>query len=98
MARAAPGVRMPFATIADEVAGTHFFTMEYVEGQDLARMVRGGGPLPVAQACDYIRQAALGLQHAHERGLVHRDVKPANLLVAAAGSPGGSDCGTVKVL
>ena len=44
------------------------------------------GPLPVAQACDYIRQAALGLQHAHEHGLVHRDIKPANLLVARPAS------------
>src|SRR5262249_20275848 len=40
-----------------------------------------GGPLPVAQACEYIRQAALGLQHAHERGLVHRDIKPHNLIM-----------------
>ena len=44
-------------------------------------MVKQGGPLPVAKACDYIRQAALGLQHAHERGMVHRDIKPANLLL-----------------
>src|SRR5436309_1596908 len=59
--------------------------MECVEGTDLARLVKGSGPLPVTQACDYARQAALGLQHAHERGLVHRDVKPSNLLV----TPGG---------
>ncbi len=50
---------------ADEVNGTHFFSMECVEGQDLARFVAKNGPLPVAQACDCIRQAALGLQHAH---------------------------------
>src|SRR5262249_26826153 len=65
--------------------------MEYIEGVDLSRLVRRSGPLPVAQAAAYIRQAALGLQHAHERGLVHRDVKPSNLLVTAQGS-------TVKVL
>jgi hypothetical protein len=59
--------------------------MEYVEGTDLARLVGKQGPLPVAQACDYIRQAAHGLQHAHERGLVHRDIKPANLLIADCG-------------
>src|SRR5262249_52788547 len=41
-----------------------------------------GGPLPIEQACTYIRQVALGLQHAHERGLVHRDIKPSNLLLA----------------
>lgn len=63
-------------------AGTgYFLAMEYVEGTDLAKLVRQSGPLPVAQATDYIRQAALGLQHAHERGLVHRDVKPPNFLV-----------------
>jgi serine/threonine protein kinase len=67
---------------ASEVGGTHFLALEYVEGTDLGRLVKETGPLPVAQACDYARQAALGLQHAHERGLVHRDVKPANLLLA----------------
>src|SRR5262245_51018924 len=54
---------------ADQVGGTHFFAMEYVDGTDLARVVKQSGALPVAQACDYTRQAALGLQHAHERGL-----------------------------
>ena len=60
--------------------------MEYVEGTDLARLLKERGPLPVAQACDYARQAALGLQHAHERGLVHRDIKPSNLLVTTKGA------------
>jgi serine/threonine-protein kinase len=67
---------------ADQVDGTPFLAMEYVEGTDLDRLVRESGPLKVAQACDYVRQAALGLQHAHEHGMVHRDIKPANLLVA----------------
>jgi serine/threonine-protein kinase len=67
---------------ADEVDGTCFFVMEYVAGIDLGRLVQQSGPLSVEQACDYIRQAALGLQHAHERGLVHRDLKPSNLLLA----------------
>src|SRR5262249_11324804 len=66
---------------ADEACGRHFVALEYVEGTDLARLVEARGPLPVAQACNAIRQAALGLQHAHERGLVHRDVKPHNLLL-----------------
>jgi len=55
------------------------FAMEYAEGLDLARMVKARGPLQVAQACYYVQQAALGLQHAHEEGMVHRDIKPANL-------------------
>jgi serine/threonine-protein kinase len=66
---------------ADEVNGMHFFVMEYVEGRDLSRLVKERGPLPVPQACDYIRQAALGLQHAFERGLIHRDIKSSNLLL-----------------
>jgi WD40 repeat protein/serine/threonine protein kinase len=69
---------------AGQVDSTHFFAMEYVEGTDLARLVRRHGPLPIAQASRYIRQAALGLQYAHERGLVHRDIKPSNLLLTTA--------------
>jgi serine/threonine protein kinase len=67
---------------ADQVRDTYLLVMEYVEGgTDLSRLVKKDGPLPVGRACEYIRQAALGLQHAHEQGLVHRDVKPANLLL-----------------
>ena len=62
--------------------------MEYVEGLDLARLVKARGPLPVANACNYAHQAALGLQHAHEHGMVHRDIKPANLMLARAGEEG----------
>jgi serine/threonine protein kinase len=65
--------------------------MEYVAGGDLARLVKARGPLPPALACDYAWQAALGLQHAFERDLVHRDVKPSNLLLTA-------DRGLVKIL
>src|SRR5262249_36087000 len=69
---------------ADQVGSSPFLVMEYIEGAaDLARLVKGSGPLPVEQACEYIRQTALGLQHAHQRGLVHRDIKPANLLLTA---------------
>jgi serine/threonine-protein kinase len=95
---------------ADEVGGTHLFVMEYVEGLDLARVVKERGPLPIALACECIRQAALALQHAQERGLVHRDIKPSNLLLSnqsrdregAEKSPRphglGSDVGVVKLL
>src|SRR5207249_957000 len=77
---------------ADQIGGTYVLVMEYVEDAiDLARLVERDGPLPVEQAGEYVRQAALGLQHAHERGLVHRDIKPHNLLVTA-------DRKTVKVL
>src|SRR5262245_47534711 len=65
----------------DSVDDLHFLLMEYVPGTDLGRLVKEKGPLPVAVACDYVRQAALGLQHAHENGMVHRDIKPQNLLL-----------------
>jgi serine/threonine protein kinase len=66
----------------------HFLIMEYVEGADLSKLVRERGPLPVALACEYVCQAALGLNHAHENGLVHRDIKPQNLILTRTG-PGG---------
>src|SRR5205085_4561600 len=62
------------------------FAMEYVEGEDLAKVVQTQGPLPVVQACDYVRQAALGLQHAFEKQMVHRDMKPHNLIRAREGT------------
>ncbi len=62
------------------------FAMEYVEGHDLATYVKAQGPLPVAHACNFIYQAALGLQHAHEKGMVHRDIKPSNLILARHGN------------
>ncbi len=67
--------------------------MEFIDGEDLAKMVKSRGPLPVVHACYFIYQAALGLQHAHERGMVHRDIKPANLIFATEGKKG-----VVKVL
>jgi serine/threonine protein kinase len=59
----------------------HYFAMEYVEGTDLNKLVKLGGPLAVETACEYIRQVGNGLQYAHERGLVHRDLKPGNLFL-----------------
>lgn len=59
----------------------HYMVMEYVEGQDLQTLVKEQGVLDYGRAADYIRQAAEGLEHAHRAGLIHRDVKPANLLL-----------------
>src|SRR5437660_6243956 len=73
------------ASDARKVKGVHFLVMEFVEGTDLERVVVRLGPLPVMDACEVVRQAALGLQHAHEHGLVHRDVKPANLILTRRG-------------
>lgn len=66
----------------------HFLAMEYVSGTDLGKLVKQYGPLSAELACDYIRQAAVGLQHAFERGLVHRDLKPHNLLLTGGKSTG----------
>jgi serine/threonine protein kinase len=68
----------------------HFLVMEYIDGNTLQKIVKRGGPMDPVRACHYIRQAALGLQHAHEGGLVHRDIKPSNLLLDRSG--------TIKVL
>ncbi len=70
---------------ARRVEGQHLLVMEYVDGQDLNELVRCAGPLPVADACEMVRQAALGLQCAHEHGLVHRDIKPSNLMITQQG-------------
>jgi serine/threonine-protein kinase len=73
---------------AAEAGGLWFLVMEYVPGTDAAHLCQRHGRPPVALACEIARQAALGLQHAHELGMVHRDIKPANLMVAA-GPRGG---------
>jgi serine/threonine protein kinase len=70
---------------AEDAGETHFLVMEYVEGTDLGRLVQERGPLPVDRACDYVRQAALGLQYAFEQGMVHRDLKPHNLMLTPDG-------------
>lgn len=70
---------------AGELKGGFYLAMEYVEGRDLAKLLKEQGRLPEHLACDFIRQTALGLQHAHERGMVHRDIKPSNLLIADCG-------------
>lgn len=66
---------------AGRVGQTDFMVMEYVNGEQLDRLIRRIGVLPVPLACDIIRQAAVGLQHAHEKQMVHRDIKPANLII-----------------
>ncbi len=66
----------------DQDGNLHFLVMEYVDGSSLQEIIKKSGPLDMVRACHYVRQAALGLQHAHETaGLVHRDIKPGNILV-----------------
>ena len=70
---------------AFHIEGGLVFSMEYVEGLDLSRLVKAKGPLPVTHATYFVHQAALGLQHAHEKGMVHRDIKPHNLMLTHDG-------------
>lgn len=74
----------------DREGGIHFLVMEYIDGASLQAIVGARGPLPPDRAVHYVAQAALGLQHAADAGVVHRDVKPSNLMLDWAG--------TVKVL
>jgi eukaryotic-like serine/threonine-protein kinase len=66
---------------AEQAGAVHFLAMEYIEGTSLSRLVEERGRLPVAQTCNYIHQASIGLQHAFDHGMVHRDIKPQNLMV-----------------
>jgi hypothetical protein len=70
---------------AEQAGDACFFVMEHLDGVDLARLVHERGPLPVHEACSYAGQAALGLQHASEQGMVHRDIKPHNLIATSGG-------------
>lgn len=78
---------------ADFEGDTYFFVTEYVPGTDLRKLVRRNGPLPYPVAATIISQAAEGLHYAHRRGLVHRDVKPGNLLVTPDGRTKITDLG-----
>lgn len=91
---------------AREHQGVHFYVMELVEGDDLAAHLKQRGPLPIAQSVEFIRQTAEGLAYAHDQGVIHRDIKPHNLLLAierGSQSPGRSGIRkartvTVKIL
>jgi len=70
---------------AEQADDLHFLVMEYVDGVNLAQLVEQRGPLSIETACSYVNQAAVAMQYAHERGMVHRDIKPHNLMVDEAG-------------
>jgi serine/threonine protein kinase len=83
---------------ADEDRGVHFLVMDYIEGRDLDRLVGDRGALPVAQALDCVVQAARGLDAAHTMGIVHRDIKPGNLMLDASGTVRVLDLGLARVI
>lgn len=99
-ARAAAAVNHPRVVRAydfDSAGDVHFLVMEYVEGEDLQKIVLRDGALPIPVAAECIRQAAEGLAAAHEAGLVHRDIKPANLLVDSQGNVRILDLGLARL-
>ncbi|TXT37388.1 MAG: serine/threonine protein kinase [Planctomycetota bacterium] len=83
--RAASALNHPHivCTLESGVAdGCHFLVMEFLDGLDLWETMRTQAPLSVSWSCEVVRQVALGLQHAHEQGMVHRDIKPSNIFVS----------------
>ncbi len=83
---------------AREIAGVPLLAMEWLDGHDLWAIIRRLGPLSIADTCALIAQAALGLQHAHDHGLVHRDVKPSNLMLTRDGTVKVLDLGLARFL
>jgi serine/threonine-protein kinase len=83
---------------AEEVGGLLFLVMEYVEGINLDRVVAKKGPLPIPMACHFVKQAALGLQHAADKGMVHRDIKPQNLMGTRKGHIKIMDFGLARIV
>jgi serine/threonine protein kinase len=82
---------------ADEACGIHFLVMEFVDGMALAEVVGRNGPLPIRDAVNYMLQAARGLQYAHGEGVVHRDIKPGNLLLDKKGIVKIMDMGLARM-
>jgi serine/threonine protein kinase/formylglycine-generating enzyme required for sulfatase activity len=82
---------------AGEANGMHYFVMEYIEGKDLQKTVVENGPLSIANAVDYISQAARGLEYFHARQMIHRDIKPANLLLDKEDTVKIADMGLARI-
>jgi WD40 repeat protein/serine/threonine protein kinase len=76
--------------------GHNYIAMEYLDGADLARIIRAVGPMEIADACEIVAQAAVGLQYAHDNDTIHRDIKPSNLMVTAAGQVKILDLGLAR--
>jgi serine/threonine protein kinase len=99
-ARAAAALDHPNIVRAHDIDSDgkfHFLVMEFVDGTSLQEMIKKHGPLDIIRACHYIADAARGLQHAHEAGWVHRDIKPGNLLLDRTGTLKILDMGLARL-
>lgn len=98
--RAIGRVQHPNVVVAHDggqFGNEHFLVMEFVDGVDISALEKKHGALPADVACEIIRQAAFGLQHAHDMGLVHRDIKPSNLMLDANGVVKVLDLGLARI-
>jgi len=77
---------------------THYIVMEYIEGQTLQSIISQQAPLPVKKAVDIAIMICQGIQHAHERGIIHRDIKPHNILITAQGTVKVADFGIAQAI
>jgi serine/threonine protein kinase len=94
-----PNIVRTFQT--GEADGLHYLVMEYLDGETLDEVLARRGKLPVREALRLIHQGLCGLQHIHEQGMIHRDLKPGNLMVVPAAAPGSPDTtlqGSLKIL
>src|ERR1700677_807677 len=91
-----PNIVQIFDSGLDEPSGRHFIVMEYIEGQSCAEILRDDGWVEVDEAVSIITQSCEGLDYAHRHGVVHRDVKPGNLLRAREGEVKLADFGIAK--
>ena len=85
------------ATDAGEANDRHFLVMEYIAGINLSQLIKSHGPLAINDACELVRQAAVGLQHAYQANLVHRDIKPSNLILSHDGHVKILDLGLARL-
>ncbi len=98
-AEAAANLQHPNIVAIHEVGvrdGQHFFSMDYVEGRNLGA-VAGGQPVPLRQAAEWVRTIAEAVHSAHQRGILHRDLKPQNILIDQQGQPRVTDFGLAKI-